>query len=48
LIEKTGGNRYPAIEFEDGSVYREESAEMVKTIRAGKLFEQSGRPAPPT
>jgi hypothetical protein len=42
LIEKTGGNRYPAIEFEDGSVYREESAEMEKTIRAGRLFEKAG------
>jgi hypothetical protein len=42
LIEKTGGNRYPAIEFEDGTVYREESADMVKTIRAGKLFEKAG------
>jgi hypothetical protein len=44
LIEKTGGDKYPAIEFEDGSVYREESAEMAKTIRAGKLFEKSGSP----
>jgi hypothetical protein len=42
LIEKTGGNLYPAIEFEDGSVYREESKDMVETIRAGKLFERSG------
>ena len=43
LIEKTGGSKYPAIEFEDGSVYREESAEMAKTIRAGKLLEKSGQ-----
>ncbi len=42
LIEKTGGNRYPAIEFEDGSLYREESADMVETIRAGKLFDKAG------
>jgi hypothetical protein len=41
LIEKTGGNLYPAIEFEDGSVYREESKDMAATIRAGKLFEKS-------
>jgi hypothetical protein len=46
LIEKTGANRYPAIEFEDGSVYREESADMVKTIRAGRLFEKSGSASP--
>ena len=45
LIEKTGANRYPAIEFEDGSVYREESTEMEKTIRAGRLFEKAGAPA---
>lgn len=42
LIDKTGANLYPAIEFEDGSVYREESKDMVETIRAGKLFEKSG------
>lgn len=42
LIEKTGGNLYPAIEFEDGSIYREESKDMVETIRAGKLFEKPG------
>ena len=42
LIEKTGGTRYPAIEFEDGSAYREESKDMEATIRAGRLFEKSG------
>jgi hypothetical protein len=41
LIEKTGANRYPAIEFADGTVYREESKAMEVTIRAGKLFEKS-------
>ena len=46
LIEKTGGDKYPAIEFEDGSVYREESAEMAKTILAGKLFDKSGQASP--
>ena len=46
LIEKTGGNRYPAIELEDGSVYREESKAMEETIRAGKLFEKSQTGAP--
>lgn len=48
LIEKTGGNRYPAIEFEDGSVYREESKDMETTIRAGKLLEKSARSAAAT
>ncbi len=48
LIEKTGGNRYPAIEFEDGSVYREESKDMEATIRAGRLFEKAARESPST
>jgi hypothetical protein len=42
LIEKTGGNKYPAIEFENGTVYREESKNMEQTIRAGRLFEKAG------
>src|SRR5213594_1112531 len=42
LIEKTGGNRYPAIEFENGAVYREESKDMELTIRSGRLFEHAG------
>lgn len=37
LIESTGQNLYPAIQFEDGSWYREESAEMARTIREGRL-----------
>jgi hypothetical protein len=41
-IEKTGQKKFPWIEFEDGSVYREESAEMAKTIREGKLAEKRG------
>ena len=41
LIEKTGANRYPAIEFEDGTVYREESKDMEQTIREGRLFEKT-------
>jgi hypothetical protein len=42
LIEKTGGNRYPAIEFENGRVYREESKDMERTIRGGRLVEKAG------
>ena len=45
LIELTGGTLYPAIEFEDGSVYREESKDMVARIRAGKLFEATSAAA---
>ncbi len=39
-IEKTGQKKFPWIEFEDGSFYREESKEMAETIRAGKLDEK--------
>ena len=38
-LEKLSGQRkYPAIEFEDGSVYRDESEAMAERIRAGELF----------
>ena len=37
--EGTGQSSFPAIEFEDGTWYREESADMAARIRAGKLFE---------
>jgi len=36
----SGQNLYPVVEFEDGSVYREESADMAATIRAGRLDEK--------
>ena len=39
-IKRLSGQRwYPVIEFEDGSIYREESQDMAERIRAGKLFE---------
>jgi glutathione S-transferase len=38
----SGQRKYPTIELEDGSAYREESADMAKRIRAGELFEGSG------
>jgi len=42
-IEKISGQRaYPVIQFEDGTVYREESKQMAETIRAGKLDEKRG------
>jgi hypothetical protein len=41
----TGQTWLPVIEFEDGSAYRAESAEMAATINAGRLFEQQ-RSAP--
>ncbi|HEY2072395.1 MAG TPA: glutathione S-transferase N-terminal domain-containing protein [Gaiellaceae bacterium] len=39
---RTGQRLYPAIEFENGTWYREQSADMINTIRAGKLMEKSG------
>jgi glutaredoxin len=39
-IEKTGQKKFPWIEFEDGTVYREESKAMAETIRSGKLDEK--------
>jgi len=41
-IEATGQRSFPWIEFEEGSVYREESKDMAARIRAGKLFERMG------
>jgi len=41
LIEKTGQDRFPAIELEDGTFYREESKDMVARIRAGELGSSS-------
>ncbi len=41
-IERTGQERLPWIEFDDGSVYRDESKAMAETIRAGRLDEKRG------
>ena len=41
MVEHTGQKLYPAIELEDGTWYREESKDMEKTIRAGKLMERA-------
>jgi glutathione S-transferase len=42
VIEATGQNKLPAIELEDGSWYREESADMARAIRGGRLSSGSG------
>jgi hypothetical protein len=42
VIEGTGQAQYPAIEFENGTWYREQSSEMERTIREGRLMEQQG------
>ena len=39
--QRTGERKYPWIEFEDGTVYREESKDMAERIRSGKLQEGS-------
>jgi len=37
-LERLSGQRkYPVIEFDDGSTYRAESAEMAERIRSGRL-----------
>ena len=42
-VRNTGQKKFPWIEFEDGSVYREESKDMAARIRAGKLTEAPRR-----
>lgn len=45
VIAVSGQDRVPVIEFEDGSAYRAESAEMAETINAGRLFDHVASPA---
>jgi hypothetical protein len=45
LESVSGQRKYPVIEFEDGSTYREESRDMEKTIRDGRLMEKAQNPA---
>ena len=40
--EGTGQVLYPAIEFENGTWYREQSSEMEQVIREGRLMEKAG------
>jgi hypothetical protein len=40
IFEATGQKKYPDIQFEDGTWYREESKEMERTIREGRLLEK--------
>jgi hypothetical protein len=39
---QTGQRLYPAIEFENGTWYRDQSKDMEQTIREGRLMEKSG------
>jgi hypothetical protein len=45
VLEGTGQALYPAIEFEDGSWYREESKDMERAIRDGRLREKQAQTA---
>jgi glutathione S-transferase len=47
-LERLSGQRkYPVIEFEDGSAYREDSKDMAARVRAGRLFEGGSEAAVP-
>jgi glutathione S-transferase len=37
MVEHTGQRLYPAIELDDGTWYREESKDMARRIRDGRL-----------
>jgi glutaredoxin len=43
---RTGQRQYPWIEFEDGSIYREQSKDMAQRIKEGKLNEAPRTKAP--
>ncbi len=45
LEQLSGQRKYPVIEFEDGSVYREQSKDMAATIAAGALDSKRRAPA---
>ena len=47
MQEHTGQRLYPAIEFEDGTWYRESSDAMERTIRDGKLMEHAQKAGAP-
>jgi hypothetical protein len=44
-VARTGQKKFPWIEFDDGSVYREESKDMAETIRAGRLDDKRSAPS---
>jgi glutathione S-transferase len=46
MVALSGQKYYPVIEFEDGSIYREDSKVMAATIRAGTLDEKRGAVRP--
>ena len=46
LEHLSGQRKYPVIEFEDGSAYREESKDMAAAIAAGQLDSKRATPSP--
>jgi hypothetical protein len=42
VIEHTGQSHLPAVELEDGTWYREQSGDMARAIRGGKLGAAEG------
>jgi hypothetical protein len=42
IVELSGQRYYPVIEFENGSIYRDDSRNMAETIRVGNLDEKRG------
>ena len=46
VVQLSSQRKYPVIEFEDGSIYREESKDMAETIKSGRLMEKQGGAAP--
>ena len=47
VLEGTGQQLFPAIQFEDGGWYRQESKEMARTVMEGRLFETPASVMPP-
>jgi len=43
VLEASGQQMFPTIEFEDGSTYRAESKDMAAEIMAGRLFDHQGK-----
>ena len=43
VADKTGVDKYPAIEFDDGTWYRDDSKNMAAAIREGRLDEMHGK-----
>jgi hypothetical protein len=46
--ELTGQDRFPVIEFENGTAYREDSRQMAERIRSGNLHPAAGTAEIPT